>query len=145
MILDEGMGEAYCRALADEKATTGLLLAPGAALDLASLPPLSAAGRALALSRARQCLVLDLARWDESVAVLELWLPWLHRSVLALGPLREMDLAQSYGVAVERPDELPPALLAVLLEANACDVELRAVLEAAFEAQLAVLGSQAFR
>lgn len=142
-VLDEGMSEAYCRALAAEKQTTGV--AGQALLDLGSnfSWPLSGEGRRRALRRAGRCLVGSIDRWDDTTRALRLWLPWLAPSLDALGSVTEMRLFAGKEtrafLAAQRPD-----LLAVLEGANTCDLEAYAVMQGAFERQMRVLDDAAY-
>lgn len=142
-VLDEGMSEAHCRALADERQTTGVDREALQALGNDFSQPLTEAGRTRALSRAGLCLVGSIDRWEETREVIRLWLPWIGPSLDALGNVHEMrlfsDKETRSTLAALRPD-----LVAVIDGANACDLALHDAMLAAFERQVGVLRDAAY-
>jgi hypothetical protein len=146
VILDEGMSEAGCRALADEKHTTGRIIGTGTSnggggglTDLSLPPPLSrdAEDRAIEQNLPR-CAVGILEQWAETKRVLRHWFPWLDFS-------RETHRRKMHVYSgKETVDSLRPAIRHVLEEVNRCDLRLYARMRELFEKQLAVVNAQAF-
>ena len=78
MIIDVGMEDAACRALANAKATTGLVAGVD---DIHVPPPVTETETLRALTNVEHCVVGLLERWEETKAMLEFWFPWLDFSV----------------------------------------------------------------
>ena len=78
VIIDEGMEDAACRALANAKATTGLIAGVD---DIRVPPPVTEEETQRALGNVNHCVVGLLERWEETKAMLEFWFPWLDFSV----------------------------------------------------------------
>ena len=72
------MEDAACRALANAKATTGLIAGVD---DIRVPPPVTNEETQRALRNINHCVVGLLSRWEETKAVLEFWFPWLDFSV----------------------------------------------------------------
>ena len=137
VILDEGMGDAACRTLAGEKATSGLVVDPQFPVSLP--PPLSAEAASRALRNVDHCVVGLLERWSETKQVLSAWFPWLGD--FSNNPeRRKMFLFDSK----ESWSSLRPEMLAVLLNVNKCDLLLYEKMKTIFEKELEVINDTNF-
>lgn len=135
VVIDEGMEDAACRALANEKATTGLIVGVD---EIIIPPPLSDEAISSALNNVEKCVVGILERWDETKEVLGYWFPWMDFSEKS--NRRKMFLFSGK----ETPEELKPELISVLLQVSKCDMLLYEKMLKLFEVQLSVIKIDAY-
>jgi hypothetical protein len=135
VVIDEGMEDAACRALANEKATTGLIVG----VDEIIIPPtLSDEAINTALNNVEQCVVGILEKWEETKEVLSFWFPWMDFTEQS--DRRKMFLFSGK----ETSEELKPELKSVLLQVSNCDMLLYEKMLKIFEVQLSVIKTAAF-
>lgn len=135
IILDEGMSDAACRALLNQKATTGLIIGQDR-IVVPSMLPVDAAEAAKA--RLRKCVVGIVERMDETKRVIAEWFPWVKNI-----EREKKKLMQIYSNK-ETSSDLRDDLRAVLLEVNICDVQLYEEMLRLFHLQLEVSMAKSF-
>jgi len=132
VVIDEGMEDAACRAIANAKATTGLI----AGVDEVRVPPpLTEEETRRALGNLDHCVVGVLERWEETKAVMEYWFPWLDFSVDS--HRRKMHIYSGK----ETARDLRPEIRDVLQSVSQCDLKLYARAVDLFEQQLQVVSA----
>jgi hypothetical protein len=135
VVIDEGMEDAACRALANEKATTGLIVGVD---DIVIPPTLSDEAINTALNNVEQCVVGILEKWEETKEVLSFWFPWMDFTERS--DRRKMFLFSGK----ETSEELKPELKSVLLQVSNCDMLLYEKMLKLFEVQQSVIKAAAF-
>ena len=136
IVLDDGMSEATCRALAAAKVTTGKIVGQD---DIIVPPPLNDQEVTLALDRVGRCVVGLLERWNDTREIVRHWFPWLD--MVSNDPDRRKMWIYSNK---ETPEMLKPELRYVLLRVNRCDMLVYAKMLSIFDKELKVIRSQAF-
>lgn len=133
VVLDEGMSETSCRALANVKSTTGLIVG----VDEVQVPPtITEAVTAEALANVQKCVVGILERWNETKTVMKHWFPWIDL-VKRDADRRKMFLYKDKEtVATLRAD-----LRQVLLRLNHCDMLIYDKMISIFNNQLEVVAA----
>ena len=134
VVLDEGLEDAACRALANEKSSTGLIVGVD---ELIFPPPLSREAVARALDNSEKCVVGILERWDETKEVLQFWFPWLDFS-------EDSDRRRMFFSSRETIHTVRPDLAAELLRVNSCDMRLYEKILGLFEAEVSVVKGDPF-
>ena len=135
VIIDEGLENAACRALANEKATTGLL----AGVDEISLPPpLSQKSIETALNNIQHCVVGILERWDDSKRVFKFWFPWLDFTEEP--DRKKMNLPGEK----EKASDLKPELYELLIRLNNCDIQLYEKMLNIFDSQVSIISAASY-
>jgi hypothetical protein len=129
VVLDEGLEDAACRALANEKSTTGLTVGVDA---LHFPPPLSQEAITRALDNSEKCVVGILERWEETKEVLKFWFPWLDFA-------QESDRRRMFfTIRKETIMDIKPELAAEILRINSCDMLLYDKMVRLFESELSI-------
>lgn len=132
--IDEGMGDAACAAVLGLKFTTGR-----AATQQLSLPPtIPASTYPQAKSNLQQCVVGLQERWNETLQVLDVWIPWIDFSTDA--QRRKMKLYSG----VETRHTLRPELHDVLVRLNPCDMMLYEEMQRLFQLQMEIVKARYF-
>jgi len=135
MITDEGLEDAACRVLANERGTSGLIVSsPSEPVTIP--PPLSAAATSRALRNIDSCVVGLLERWTDTKRVMKFWFPWMD-----LGRDRKK---MSLYVGKETTESLRPDLREVIERYNRCDLQLYDKMLKRFTKQLEIIDSKLF-
>jgi hypothetical protein len=135
IILDEGMSDATCRALLNQKATAGKIVGKD---EIVVPPMLSEDASDFAKTRLRKCVVGLVERMDETRRVVAEWFPWI-RNIFE----EKQKLMQIYSNK-ETALELRKDLRDVLLEVNPCDMQLYEEMVRLFMTELEVLDIKTF-
>jgi len=152
VVLDEGMSDAACAALAGDRRTAGLRVG----LRRGSFPApaaLNASSRARALHNAQQCVAGLQEEWGSTVRHILHFFPWLDTETEATsgaegGGSSASDTATKWQTAPRRMSlfdgqetrlTLRHELRSVIESANSCDLELYAQMQASFRKQQQVL------
>ena len=132
VFIDEGMSDASCSALLGLKYTTGR-----AVQTTMHIPPeISPRLYPTAVANLRQCVIGLQDRWNDTLRVLDHWLPWVDFSQ---DPgRRKMSLFKG----METRTTLRRELYEVLVALNPCDMMLFEEMQRLFELQLAVLENE---
>jgi hypothetical protein len=139
VVIDEGMEDAACKALANEKTTTGFTFTTNT--TTMPMPPLiSQEGVNHALDNVQKCVVGILERWNESKEIFKVWFPWIEFSRNA----DRRSMFYGYTFKKETIDDLRPELKEILLTANSCDMQLHKKMLLLFEAELSIINNAAF-
>lgn len=137
IILDEGMSDSACRAVADVKGTTGFVVNLSQSMTIPD--SLTHDEMSRALRHVSKCVVGLQDRWDDTKRVLGHWFPWIDFSQQPANR-RLMQLLKDK----EDRDTLRPELRAIIEAENACDLELHNKMTEIFETQLKVLNFDYF-
>ena len=153
---DEGMSDAMCRMMLGEKETATLagkthdFVAQGARKaaggagrsadtnDIVEVEPVQPQQYAVAAARLGQCVVGLLDRWNDTLAVLNHWFPWIDTTN---DPYRRRYYLYSNK---ETRQTARKDLYSMVVKHNACDMMLHAQLLAQFEKQIAIAQSSFF-
>jgi hypothetical protein len=136
MIIDEGMSDAACRTMANEKATTGRIVGTD---DIRIPDALSMEAQQRALQNVEMCVVGLIERWDDTLSVVEHWFPWI--SFEKDKQRRKMHIYSGK----ETEATIRGDLREVLVGVNQCDMALYAKMTEIFQTEMKVLATEAFR
>eukprot|EP01032_Pedospumella_encystans_P013123 gene13123-15128_t len=128
VIVDEGMSDAACRAVLGLKYTTGLRMGP-----MSAPAPIPASLYPRAVENLHQCVVGIQEHWNDTLRVLDHWLPWIDFA--AYPNQRRMSIYSG----LETRHTLRSELFQLLVQANPCDMMLFEEMLRIFQAQLSVL------
>ena len=120
VVVDEGIEDAACRVLSNEKHHSGLLVHELIGQVFPKALPLSDQSIQQAFSHTELAVVGLLEDWRSTVRVLNFWFPWLDvsRDFRVIGDERMLHVAK------EDLNTLRPELIRVIEQANTCDMEL---------------------
>ena len=134
IIVDDGMNESMCRALANSKVTTGNVFNRSIPQELLHLYfdslnktfDIHVASQ-ISVHNVNQCVVGLSERWHDTKIIIHEFFPWLDMN--SREPDRQRN-SNTIATARETRDTLKPELLQLLLENNKCDmVVYKAMLE----------------
>ena len=134
VIVDDGIQDASCRAIINQKVTTGL---HHINFDFPSILTLSQ--HHLALNNIEKCIVGLQEQWNETIEVLNYWFPWLNRDSKQ-SKIKEM----SFNGKKETIDTLRDDFRYFLEEQNLCDIKLYNQMKILFQQQMNVIKDQTF-
>jgi hypothetical protein len=134
-VVDEGVQDAGCRAMANKKATTGRSIHETSP----SLPTeLTEREEEFALKNVESCVVGMQEDWINTKKMIDHWFPWIKT-----GYPKEKKLFQG----TERKESIEtirPDLRAVVEKMNRCDMRLHEKMKSLFEKQLSVIETDAY-
>jgi hypothetical protein len=133
-IIDEGIEDAYCRVLSNQRATTGLKM--GGPVQLPER--LDRDAYSVAEATMSQCVVGILEHWNDSKQIIQHWFPWISFS--RDSNRRKMKLYSG----MENLSNIKPALRKVLEDLNSCDMKLHETMLARFRKEKETILSKAF-
>eukprot|EP01041_Mallomonas_annulata_P002467 gene2467-4787_t len=115
MVTDEGLEDAACRVMSNERQTSGIIIKPPP-FQLPIPPPLPSYAIPVALNNIEKCVVGLLEKWELTKRMLKFWYPWmdLHRD------RKKMSLYKGK----ETLESLRPDLKEVIERYNRCDMQL---------------------
>ena len=145
VIIDEGMEDAACRALANVKVTTGYIVENfdplnnnQGASEMKLPPPLNEMQINTAMKNIDYCVVGILEKWNETKKIIEYWFPWIQFNNDT--NRRKMFLYSNKEVW----SDLRPELIEVLKQVSKCDLILYEKMLRIFEKEMKVLNVNVF-
>jgi len=137
MIIDEGMEDAACRAITNEKMTTGIMIHSNATSStLPKAKPISASAINQAFNNIKLCVVGIQEEWKQTVQVLKFWYPWIK--------IEEEKKKMKLYSNTETIESLRDDLKQLILKYNTCDMKLYEFMLLQFNKQMQVLNDNFF-
>eukprot|EP01041_Mallomonas_annulata_P011968 gene11968-25071_t len=141
VIVDEGIEDAACRTIANEKHSSGLLVVELPNDELPRPHPLTETTINKALSNIDKSVIGLLENWKDTVRVLKFWFPWLDvsRDLRVLNDNVKLIFLQKENLNTLRTD-----LRKVIEDSNRCDLLLYGKMQSRFREQVQMLEYDAF-
>ena len=128
VVVDEGMVDAACRALANEKSTSGLTSEELRAMEVQWITTDTVRK---ALENVKHCVVGVLEDWENTRRIINFWSPWIDAGINKV----KMRLYNN----LETLETLRPDIRLLIERYNQCDLRLYAQIVSQFRMQLGVL------
>ena len=135
MILDEGLEDAACRAIANEKVTTGIIL-KSTTTALPKAQQISIFAKEQAMKNIKLCVVGIQEKWKETVQIIKFWYPWIK--------IEEEKKKMKLYSNTETIDTIRDDIKELILKYNTCDMQLYELMLLQFEKQMQVLTDASF-